>query len=145
LDFRVALDFEASMNRGRKPEALSTKAARGTLQPCRDDGRTQVIVPGDPPMMPDTLSIEAQMIWADEIGRVMATGVADADSSLFADYCELTALIRKAWSAAEAPPAAYLSEQRRRAEMLGIAGPKSRVMSADPQKATNPFARNGRR
>jgi hypothetical protein len=96
-------------------------------------------------MMPDGLTIEAQMIWSDEIGRVMAAGVAEADSSLFADYCELTALIRKAWKAEEAPPAAFLSEQRRRAEMLGIAGPKSRVIQVgDQSKSANPFKRNGR-
>ncbi len=134
------------MKRGPKALPVSVKAARGTKQPCRDGDKTQIIVAGDPPMMPDGISVEAQMIWADEIGRVMSAGVAEADSSLFADYCELTALVRKAFASGAAPPAAYLSEQRRRAEMLGIAGPKSRVSRSDPTKPSiNPFARNGRR
>lgn len=134
------------MNRGRKAEPPSQKAARGTIQPCRDAGRTEVIVAGSPPVQPEYLSPEAIDVWQEELGRVMATGVVEIDSSLFARYCSLEALIRKAFRAGgEAPPAAYLTEARRMAELLGIAGRKSRVgkVADDPTKEVNPFRRNG--
>ncbi|MBO9377686.1 hypothetical protein GG804_12995 [Sphingomonas histidinilytica] len=137
------------MQRGRKAEPPGVKAQRGTLKPCRDSGRTEIMVAGDPPMMPDYLTPEAQDVWQEEIGRVMSAGVTEIDSSLFARYCALEALIRKAFSdpAGEPPPAAYLTTQRQMAELLGIAGRKSRVGKAgnDPTKNANPFARNGSR
>lgn len=134
------------MQRGRKADPPSDKAARGTLQPCRDEGRTEIVVAGSPPVQPDYLPPEAIDVWQEEIGRVMATGVVEIDSSLFARYCSLEALIRKAFKAGvEAPPASYLTEARRMAELLGIAGRKSRVgkVTDDPTKAVNPFRRNG--
>ena len=136
------------MQRGRKPEAPSTKAARGTLQPVRDAERTEVIVPGDPPVMPDYLTAGAIDVWQEEIGRVMAAGVAEIDSSLFARYCSLESQVRQAFQADETPPpAAYLTVLRQYAELLGIAGRKSRVgkVTNDPTQSRNPFARNGAR
>ena len=136
------------MKRGRKPEPPSAKAARGTLQPVRDGLKTEILVPGDPPAMPDYLTPEAELVWQEEIGRVMAAGIAEIDSSLFARYCALEALIRKAFAAGgEPPPAAYLTTQRQHAELLGIAGRNSRVgkVTDDPSKRSNPFARNGAR
>lgn len=134
------------MQRGRKAESPVEKFARGTLQPCRDNGKTEIIVPGAPPAQPDYLTPEAIVVWQEEIGRVMATGVAEIDSSLFARYCSLEALIRRAFAAGDTPPpAAYLTEARRMAELLGIAGRKSRVgkVGDDPTKAINPFQRLG--
>lgn len=137
------------MQRGRKPDPASAKAARGTLQPVRDGLKTEIIVPGDPPAMPDYLTPEAVIVWQEEIGRVMAAGIAEIDSSLFARYCALEALIRKAFGDpnGEPPPAAYLTTQRQHAELLGIAGRKSRVgkVTNDPTQSRNPFARNGSR
>lgn len=136
------------MERGRKPEAPSTKAARGTLQPVRDADRTEIIVPGSPPAMPDYLTAQAIDVWQEEIGRVMAAGTVEIDSSLFARYCSLEALVRQAFNAGgEPPPAAYMTVLRQYAELLGIAGRKSRVggRADDPSKAQNPFARNGNR
>src|SRR5690606_28226415 len=131
------------MQRGRKPEPPSAKLARGTLQPVRDGVKTEILVPGDPPLMPDYLTAEAQLVWQEEIGRVMSAGVTEIDSSLFARYCALEALIRKAFAdpQGEPPPAAYLTTQRQMAELLGIAGRKSRVgkVTDDPTKAGNPF------
>jgi phage terminase small subunit len=134
------------MQRGRKAEPPSQKLARGTLQPCRDGGKTEIIVPGSPPAQPDYLTPEAIDVWQEEIGRVMATGVVEIDSSLFARYCSIEALIRQAFKAGgEPPPAAYLTEARRMGELLGIAGRKSRVgkVTDDPIKQVNPFRRNG--
>jgi len=136
------------MKRGRKPEPPSAKFARGTLQPVRDGQKTEIIVPGDPPAMPDYLTAEAIDVWQEELGRVMAAGVAEIDSSLFARYCSIEALIRQAFKAeGPPPPAAYLTVLRQYAELLGIAGRKSRVgkVADDPTKSTNPFARNGPR
>ncbi len=133
------------MQRGRKPTPPSQKAARGTLQQCRDAGRGEVTVAGSPPVQPDYLTPGAIDVWQEEIGRVMSAGVVEIDSSLFARYCSLEALIRRAFEGSVPPPAAYLTEARRMAELLGIAGRKSRVgkVADDPIKNANPFARNG--
>jgi hypothetical protein len=137
------------MNRGRKPEAPSTKAARGTLQPVRDGLRQEIIVPGDPPQMPEYLTPEAIVVWQENIGRVMAAGTCELDSDLFARYCSTEALVREAFSTPDAdpPPAAYLTLLRQYAELLGIGGRKSRVIggSGNGGKPSNPFSRNGRR
>ncbi len=137
------------MKRGPKPAAPATKLARGTFQPVRDGLKTEIIVPGDPPMMPEYLTPPAQLVWQEEIGRVMAAGTCELDSSMFARYCSMEALVREAFSSAKAapPPAAVLTVLRQHAEMLGIAGRKSRVGKVfdDPSRNSNPFARNGHR
>ena len=127
----------------------SAKAARGTLQPVRDGLKTEIIVPGNPPVRPDYLTAEAIDVWQEVLGRVMAAGVTEVDSALLARYCSLEALVRKAFNAAsEPPPAAYLTVLRQHEELLRIAGPKSRVGGGggtDGGKPGNPFARNGHR
>ncbi|SFK44296.1 hypothetical protein SAMN03159338_4263 [Sphingomonas sp. NFR04] len=136
------------MKRGPKAKAPAEKAAAGTLRPFRDAGKTEVLVPGDPPAMPDYLTAGAIDVWQEELGRVMAAGIAEIDSSLFARYCSLEALVREAFAeAGEPPPAAYLTVLRQYAELLGIAGRKSRVgkVGDDPIKNRNVFARNGAR
>jgi hypothetical protein len=138
------------MKRGAKPVPRDQKVQRGTLQPCRDGatgGAFQMIAPGDPPIAPDYLAPEAQEVWIEEIGRVMIAGVGERDSSLFARYCSTEALARKAFLAGEPPPAAYLTELRRMAELLGIAGPRVRTGGVKPDGASNsnPFVRNGNR
>ena len=137
------------MRRGPKAETPSAKQARGTLQPVRDGLKTEVIVPGNPPMMPEYLTPEAIDVWQELLGRVMAAGISEVDSALFARYCSLEALVRKAFNAGgEPPPAAYLTVLRQHEELLRIAGPKSRVGNggaADGGKPGNPFARNGHR
>jgi hypothetical protein len=136
------------MKRGPKAETPTTKKARNTLRPFRDAGKQEIIVPGSPPQQPDYLSPEAIDVWQEVIGRVMAARVTEIDSSLLARYCSLEALVRASFKAEEGPPppAAYLSELRKCEELLGIAGPKSRVAGGPPigGAATNPFARNGR-
>lgn len=138
------------MKRGPKPATASTKAQRGTLRKDRD-GAVAVIQPmqlvsaGDPPIMPEYLQPAAREIWQDELPRVMLSGISERDSTLFATYCALEAQIRAAFIAGEAPPAAYLTEQRRRAELLGIAGPRVRQAGKEPTQSGNPFTRNGRR
>lgn len=136
------------MKRGAKPLPREVKIARGTLQACRDGGQSlEMVGRQDPPIAPDYLKPEAQEVWIEEIGRVMAFGVGEKDSSLFARYCSTEAMARKAFLAGEPPPAAYLTELRRMAELLGIAGPRVRT-GAKPDGPTinsNPFVRNGNR
>lgn len=138
------------MQRGRKADPPAVKAARlGKLPGTEDFGRTEIIVPGSPPIQPDYLTAEAIEVWQEELGRVMAAGIVEIDTSLFARYCSLESLVRKAFKAGGVPPpAAYLTVLRQYAELLGIAGRKSRIGSKvgdDPTKSANPFARNGSR
>ncbi|WP_404713184.1 hypothetical protein [Sphingomonas sp. MMS24-J13] len=110
--------------------------------------KTEIIVPGDPPIMPDYLTPAAILVWQETIGRVMAAGISEADSSLFARYCSLEAEVRIAFkSGGDLPSAAYLTNLRQMEELLRIAGPKSRIGggSADGAKPGNRFARNGAR
>ena len=136
------------MKRGPKPQPPSEKAARGTFQPVRDGLKTEIIVPGNPPVAPDYLTPGAIDVWQENIGRVMASGTTELDSDLFARYCSTEALVRQAFKAGgDPPPAAYLTLLRQYAELLGIAGRKSRVgkVADDPSKTTNPFKRLGAR
>lgn len=135
------------MKRGPKPQLPATKEKRGTLRKDRDgDGPVQLIMAGDPPMMPDYLAPAAQEIWMEEISRVMIAGISEQDSSLFATYCSTEALARAAFISGEPPPAAYLSELRRMRELLGIAGPRVRQGAKHGgTQNDNPFARNGRK
>lgn len=137
------------MKRGPKPDTPSGKLARGTFQPVRDGLKTEVIVPGDPPIMPDYLTPQAIDVWQEILGRVMAAGVREVDSAMLARYCSLEALVRAAFKAGgEPPPAAYLTVLRQHEELLRIAGPKSRVGGGEKSNGStpgNPFARNGNR
>lgn len=135
------------MRRGPKPQLPATKEKRGTLRKDRDGSApVQIISAGDPPVVPDYLSPAAQVIWFEELPRVMLAGVTERDSSLFASYCSTEALVRAAFMANEPPPAAYLTELRRMRELLGIAGPRVRQGKPNgPTQSDNPFARNGRR
>ena len=138
------------MKRGPKPQPPSAKLARGTFQPVRDGVKTEIVVPGDPPLMPDYLTAEAVDVWQEVIGRAMSAGVTEVDSAMLARYCSLEALVRQAFRDPESPPppAAYLTVLRQHEELLRIAGPKSRVGGGgkvDGGKPGNPFARNGHR
>lgn len=57
------------MKRGRKAELPSVKEARGTLQPCRDANRVEVIDQTGLPARPDWLTAAGEEVWIDEIGR----------------------------------------------------------------------------
>ncbi len=135
------------MRPGPKRKTPTEKAAAGTLRPFRDAGITELVVAGNPPIAPDYMTAEAIDVWQEAIGRVMSAGVTEVDSSIFARYCSLEALVRKAFAAGGAPPpAAYLTVLRQHEELLRIAGPKSRVGGGggtDGIKPSNPFQRNG--
>lgn len=135
------------MDRGRKPEPAATKLARGTFQPCRDGTKVQVIAAGDPPMMPDYLGEdpEAVEIWQDTLGRVMSLGVCEPDSHFLARYCAAEAQARRVFKNDGQLTAPMLTALRQMEELLGIAGPKSRVGRKQDGQPANPFSRNGRR
>lgn len=133
------------MKRGRKPETVDTKQARGTLQPCRDASKVQIIASDDPPQMPDYLTPAAECVWEETIGRVMHAGVSETDSSLLARYCAMEAISRQTLQGGEPIPASVMTALRQMEELLGIAGPKSRIGRAPGGKPANPFNRNGRR
>jgi len=136
------------LKRGPKPETPSTKLARGTFQPIRDGVKTEIVVPGDPPVQPDYLTPAAIDVWQEVLPRVMAAGVSEVDSALLARYCSTEAIVRETFRAdGEPPPAAYLTALRQMEELLRIAGPKSRIGGGggDGAKPANRFARNGHR
>lgn len=133
------------MKPGRKPEPVATKLARGTFQPCRDGDKVQIYGAGDAPQMPDYLTAEAIDVWQETVGRVMHVGVGEADSSLLGRYCAMEALSRKTLAGGEPIPASVMTALRQMEELLGIAGPKSRIGRVTDGKSSNPFARNGKR
>lgn len=133
------------MQPGRKPEPVGTKLARGTFQPCRDADKAQIIVAGDPPQMPDYLTAEAEIVWQETVGRVMAVGVSESDSLLLGRYCAMEAISRKTLQSGEPIPSSVMTALRQMEELLGIAGPKSRIGRVSDGKPSNPFGRNGRR
>lgn len=128
--------------RGRPPKPVAELVAAGTFRPHRHADRVDIVGSSDPPVMPDGLPPEAQLVWQENLGRVMQAGVNELDSDLFATYCLLIAEIRAAASRGEAPPAATVSNQIRLANALRLGGPQSRVAvrSAFDVKPKNAFA-----
>lgn len=135
---------------GRRPEAPSVKAARGTYRKDRDDNKFEFQVPDSPPRKPESLSEAACEIWDDQLEHVIAAGNKEVDSAFFARYCKLEALCNEAFEINVAPPASHLSEVNKMAIRLGIAGPSSRTLVAmsEPEgkpKQSNPFGGFGKR
>lgn len=133
------------MQRGPKAQLPSEKRAKGTFQKSRDGNKVQVIEPMSTPQQPDWLTVEAQEVWLDDIGRVkLAT---ESDTTLFANYCSLQGAIVKAIrQGGEMPPISAFTEVRKMQEVLGIGGARSRVgLAPEGGKGGNVFGRNGRR
>ena len=148
------------MQRGTKPETPGTKLARGTFQPCRDAGKVEIVSSKDPPQIPDpvaigdeeqggdilpTLTPQARIVWHETLPRVMAVGVAEPDSAFLARYCGMEALSRETLSKGQPIPTSLMTALRQMEELLGIAGPKSRIGRKLDGQPANPFSRNGRR
>jgi hypothetical protein len=115
------------MKRGPKPETVNTKLARGTYQPCRDAGKVQIDASDDPPEMPDYLTPDAELVWHEIIGRVVHVGVTEPDSAMLARYCAVEAICRSKLGQGDSIPSSVMTALRQMEELLGIAGPKSRV------------------
>jgi hypothetical protein len=130
------------MKPGPKPQPLAVQKARGTVEPWRDGDKVQIVTTDDPPSQPEIMTAEVQAMWQEQLPRVMQAGAVELDSELFSTYCHVAVALRKCWTAGEVPPASHLTEFRRLSELLGIAGPKSRVGRAPPSKpAGNPFSK----
>ena len=91
--------------------------------------------------MPDYLRKlpAAQDVWFEELERVIAHGVTADHSSTLATYCCLEAQVRTLFASGEVPRAAFLSERRKLAELLGIGGLSGRTSAG----TTNPLDPNG--
>lgn len=131
------------MKPGRRIANPATKQLQGTFRGDRHGNIVALALPTqDAPIPPAYLTAEAKLVWAEEVRRVTACGATSADSSLFARYCEMEATFRVGVMGGELPKAALLTELRRSAELLGIAGIRSRLGRAntgqEPAKAS-PF------
>lgn len=127
------------MQAGRKPLPNSVKKARGTFQPARSN--EEIPVPNTAPTMPAYLTAEAKKVWVEELPRVMECKVTDVDSSLFARYCAVEALVRDLLRNGDVPQGNLLTELRRMGECLGLTGPSSRIARGGKDaQPTNPFA-----
>lgn len=151
--------------RGKKAEPADVKAARGTRQPCRD---VASIVSPSPALAitPPELPIDVADVWAEYVEAAIAHGARQCDADTFAEWCAMTAVLRRARNSlvdvlgpdgehvgttaqASPAPASYVQQWRQLGELLGLAGAKSRVgqkPGAGPAApSANPFARNGAR
>lgn len=127
------------MKSGRRAPNPASKQLAGTYRKDRHANIVELVTPArDEPIQPGYLSAEAKAVWAEEAARVVACGVTSADSSLFARYCECEATFRVSVLAGDLPKAALLTELRRMAELLGIAGLKSRLGRGSAPAADKP-------
>ncbi len=134
------------MQRGPKRQLPSEKRARGTFQPVRDAATIEIIEADALPQMPDWLSPAAQEIWLEDLGRVTAHHlVTEKDTTAFANYCALQALIVECFKRGEAPAITAMAEVRKLQELFGISGAKSRLQVKPATGHENPFRRNGRK
>jgi phage terminase small subunit len=134
------------MRRGPKPELPSLKARSGTFRPHRDRFKVEILTSSTFPVKPDWLTAAGQTIWDENVARAAAIGVTEYDTVIFAIFCNLTGEIAQAVRAGKAVSVAAQTEVRRLGELLGLAGPKSRIIVDNPasEGARNPFARRRR-
>lgn len=159
------------MQPGRKKDPAASRLGRGTLpagearalRNARRDGvdtkETAAVAPALS-VTPPELPLEVADVWAEYVNVAVANGARQCDADSFAEWCSMAAILRKARNAtvedeegravaSPAPaPASYVAQFRMLGELFGLAGPGSRVarpLSAEPEKKSNPFARNGRR
>lgn len=138
--------------RGTKPMPRREKEARGTSQSSRDHEEIATKSPVLGLSPPIDTPYEIALVWEEYVEAAVSHGAKQCDADSFAEWCSMTANLRRARSAkgdeVALPPASYVQQWRTLGELFGLAGPKSRVMpkgSAAPQPVGNPFARNGRR
>lgn len=99
----------------------------GTVQPVLDGGKTEIIVPGNSPLMPDYLTAAAQDVWQEEADRVMSAGITDTEARLSCG----TAHWKLHDPDCDLPRAAYLTAQRQKAELLGTGVPGTQYQVDD--------------
>ena len=126
------------MRRGPKSETPSVKANSGTFRPHRE-----VLTSSALPVKPDWLSAAGELIWHENVDRAATMGVTEHDRVVFTMFCNLTGEIAQIVRAGKMVSIAAQTEARRLAELLGLAGPKSRIIMDNPvpEVGSNPFAR----
>lgn len=123
------------MQRGPKLKNPATKKLAGTYKECVDGNVVALATPPrDEPVQPLYLSPAAKAVWKEELRRVVGCGVTESDSSLFGRYCEMEASFRQTVVEGSDIKAALLTELRRSAELLGIAGQRSRLARSGGDK-----------
>ena len=133
------------MKTGRRIANPKTKQLTGTFRKDRHGDIAPIVAElvQVGPVQPRYLTAEAKLVWAEEIKRVTAMGATEADSSMFARYCEMEAAFRVAIMAGgDFPSGVMLTELRRYAELFGIGGVRSRLAKMggnEPVKAS-PFS-----
>ncbi|RSU77405.1 hypothetical protein BRX37_05985 [Sphingomonas sp. S-NIH.Pt3_0716] len=132
------------MHPGKKLTDPARKKLANTHKPSVDSNVVSIAtdIVRDLPVMPEWLSPGAREVWTTDIERIAAMGATAVDSSAVALYCETMAVFVASVRASEPVNAAFRSELRKQAELLGIAGAKSRlarIASAEPVKAS-PFS-----
>jgi hypothetical protein len=134
------------MTRGPKSELPSVKASSGTFRPHRDRLKVEVVTSSALPVKPDWLTAAGQTIWDENVARAAAVGVTEHDSVVFAIFCNLTGEIAQAERAGKVVSIAARTEVRRLGELLGLGGPRSRVIMDHPRPevGSNPFVRRRR-
>lgn len=130
------------MQRGRKAPNPDSKKLSGTYRPGRHADLVIITeTVKDAPVAPAYLSEAAKLVWDEEVARVTGCGAGSADSSIFARYCVAEAAFRKQAVSGDVPSAALMTELRRTAELLQIAGAKSRVGKiGGDSKPASPFS-----
>lgn len=128
------------MKTGRRAPNPNAKKLNGTFRADRHANIVELVTPpADEPIQPSYLTVEGKAVWREELRRVIACGATSADSSMFARYCEAEAVFRVSVGNGELPKAALLTELRRMAELLGIAGQRSRLgRSSQPAQSAKP-------
>lgn len=134
---------EHLMISGRKAKTVAEKKLSNTVQPCRDSLKIALaIVPSNAPDAPEWLSEGAKTVWTADLKRAVAMGLGEVDQSMFALYCETMAAFIQSVRDGAIVNAAFRSELRKQAELLGMAGAKSRLAKAvnnEPASAS-PFS-----
>lgn len=132
------------MRTGRRVADPNAKKLAGTYRSDRHADIAPIAEPErDLPVRPGYMTEEGRAVWDEELQRVVACGLTSADSTFFARYCELEASFRIAVLTREPFTASLVTELRRAAELLGIAGHRSRLVkaaTAQPDKPASPFA-----
>lgn len=142
--------------RGRKPDPLATKVARGTINPTPDVLAQMVRFPENIPVKAEFLGPECDAIWEREIGNFIKGGATRRDSAYVSMVVYRLATFEKQAELSQdptcdpqvPPPPITLTEQLRIClEGFGMAGPKSRATAGSGRQAAgrNLFASNGSR
>lgn len=131
------------MRTGRRIADPARKALAGTYRADRHGDIVELVTPPrDIPVAPDYLTKEAKRVWEEELPRILACGGVEADSSFLARYCTAEAEFRGMAAKGEPVTAAMMTALRQYAELLGIAGHRSRLARGNSQdKPTSGFSK----